>query len=87
MSKSIPKNLIRAWEFKKKYQQLKQQQQQQQQRSIKNLPRRIKNKKCYFITDVNENENDCENNNYENYDDYDDEDDEVEYINVKKKNE
>ena len=42
--------------------QLKQQQQQQQQRSMKNLLRRIKNNKCYSITNVNENENDYENN-------------------------
>ena len=47
----------------------------------KNLLRRIKNKKRYFITDVNENENDYEKHDYENDDDdYDDEDDEVEYI-------
>ena len=90
MSKRIPKNLLQAWEFNKKYQQLeeqlKQQQQQQQQRSIKNLPRHIKNKKCYFITEVNENENDYKSDDYENDDDnYDDEDDEVEYIKVKKK--
>ena len=82
-------------EFFKKNQQLEeqlkqqqQQQQQQQRRLIKNLPRRIKNKKRYFITDVNKNENDQKNNDYENNDDnYDDEDDEVEYIKVKKKNE
>ena len=91
MSKRIPKNLLQAWEFNKKYQQLEeqlkqqQQQQQQQQRSIKNLPRHIKNKKCYFITEVNENENDYKNDDYENDDDnYDDEDDEVEYMKVKK---
>ena len=73
---------------KKIYQQLEEQlkQQQQQQRSIKNLLRRIKNKKRYFTTDVNENENDYENDDYENDDDsYDDEDDEVEYIKAKKK--
>ena len=68
--------------------QLKQQQQQQQQRQrlIKNLPRCIKNKKRYFITDVNENENDYKNDDYKNDDDnYDDKDDEVEYIKVKKR--
>ena len=68
--------------------QLKQQQQQQQQRQrlIKNLPRYIKNKKRYFITDVNENENDYKNDDYKNDDDnYDDKDDEVEYIKVKKR--
>ena len=54
--------------LKKKNQQLEeqlkqqQQQQQQQQRSMKNLLRRIKNNKCYSITNVNENENDYENN-------------------------
>ena len=67
--------------LKKIYQQLEQQQQQQQQqRPIKNLPQRIKNKKRYFITDVNKNENDYENDD----DNYHDEDDEVEYIKVKK---
>ena len=76
--------------FLKKYQQLEeqlkqQQEQQEQQQSIKNLPRRMKNKKPYFITDVKENENDYENDDYENDDDdYDHEDDEVEYIEVKK---
>ena len=71
--------------LKKKNQQFEEQlkqQQQQQQRSIKKLPRRIKNKKCYFITedseDYDENIDDCENEN-------DDQDDnEVEYIKVKK---
>ena len=70
MPKRIPKNLLRAWEFKKKNQQFEEQlkqQQQQQQRSIKKLPRRIKNKKCYFITedseDYDENIDDCENEN------------------------
>ena len=51
--------------LKKKNQQLEEQlkqQQQQQQRSMKNLLRRIKNNKCYSITNVNENENDYENN-------------------------
>ena len=53
---------------------------------IKNLPRCIKNKKRYFITDVNENENDYKNDDYKNDDDnYDDKDDEVEYIKVKKR--
>ena len=53
---------------------------------IKNLARRIKNKKRYFITNVNKNENDYKNNDYKNNDgNYDDEDDEVEYIKVKKK--
>ena len=64
MSKRIPKNLLRAWEFKKKKnQQLEEQlkQQQQQQWLIKNLPWHIKNKKSYFITDIKENENDYEN--------------------------
>ena len=52
----------------------------------KNLLRRIKNKKRYFITDVNENKNDYEKHDYENdNDDYDDKDDEVEYKKVKKK--
>ena len=47
----------------------------------KNLLRRIKNKKHYFITDVNENKNDYEKHDYENdNDDYDDKDDEVEYL-------
>ena len=79
--------------LKKKNQQLEeqlkqqqQQQQQQRQRLIKNLPRCIKNKKRYFITDVNENENDYKNDDYKNDDDnYDDKDDEVEYIKVKKR--
>ena len=53
---------------------------------IKNLLRHIKNKKRYFITNVNKKENDYKNNNYKNDDDNcDDEDDEVEYIKVKKK--
>ena len=52
---------------------------------IKNLLRRIKNKKRYFITNVNKKENDYKNNNYKNDDNCDDEDDEVEYIKVKKK--
>ena len=52
----------------------------------KNLLRRIKNKKRYFITDVNENKNDYEKHDYENdNDDYDDKDDEVEYLKWKKK--
>ena len=56
--------------LKKKNQQFEEQlkqQQQQQQRSIKKLPRHIKNKKCYFITedseDYDENIDDCENEN------------------------
>ena len=72
--------------YKQLEEQLKQWQKQQQQPSIKNLPWRIKNKKRFFITIVNENENDYKNNDYKNDDDdYDDEDDEVEYIKVKKK--
>ena len=70
--------------LKKIYQQLEEQL-KQQQRLIKKLPRHIKNKKRYFITDdsedYDENIDDCEN---ENDNDYDDDDNEVEYIKVKK---
>ena len=56
---------------------------------IKKLPRHIKNKKRYFITDdsedYDENIDDCKNENDDDYDDDDDDDNEVEYIKVKKK--
>ena len=55
---------------------------------IKKLPRHIKNKKRYFITDdsedYDENIDDSKNENDDDYDD-DDDDNEVEYIKVKKK--
>ena len=56
---------------------------------IKKLPRHIKNKKRYFITDdsedYDENIDDSKNENDDDYDDDDDDDNEVEYIKVKKK--
>ena len=56
---------------------------------IKKLPRHIKNKKRYFITDdsedYDENIDDCKNENDDDYDDDDDDNNEVEYIKVKKK--